>query len=854
MDKSLAPNAVRGGGQNSERDTVKEKKRKCVPLACTACRRRKSKCDGATPCSSCSAVYKTVCNYDADKPSTKKRNFEEHETSTPEALSSLVTSLKSLPENEAATLIRQIQGCDNIEALAKNLQTVNLNQARSDSQGRAAPAPENVVKSHSDGVRRYGSTSMFSFRAEDIQQQEDNWQVPTEPHHGNQTWTAVTTDIEFVYHILRLYFTWSHPFHPVGLKELFYEAFQEGTTRHCNALLVNAILSYGCHYSDRPEARENPQDPRTAGNRFFAEAQRLLHCIETSSIPTVQAVAIMSLREISQCRDSSGYRLIRQCMAMAIELGLHLALPPEEEAKLDSRELVDRSFAFWGCFVIDVLWGLCIGRVSSLPSSAITLDKSTLANYVESPAWEPYNDSTAATPATILLGPTVPQFLYHFASLSEIMNEMVFICYASKSQATSAKVLSCWTSYQSWYQTLPRELSLDVKHLPTHTAPLPHVLLLHMCYHCCVLQLFHFFANVILNSTNLKPREIRSQSAGTISDIMGVYRNTYGVRCGAQLTMHVLIWACIAHLHDCPSEAASRKLLQGIEDLYGVSTNHPFAAECVMIIHRYAQKLNKSLPVGASHIITSIQFGFTKADNNPVGVSSNNLSIAKPWSRQGSKVYPLSMKGKLAIDNCVQEETTNVPGSFDVSASSDSSTPPVLPSTVFFNPQGVFPAYSLSPMSLQTQSFSWLPLVQPEVSFFPGLESSSLELGSSNTTRTASTRGSMLDQIQGYSNNTDTSFYEHHLQCSWPQTEYEHTIKDRAPENEWESHSKTSGRVPDQDQLHHGDYNSCKPHDQATSVWSAQSTSQITDMDHDTSVHRTCTGYAPSQWYPLRPG
>lgn len=168
----------------------------------------------------------------------------------------------------------------------------------------------------------------------------------------SEVWTRVTRDSTFVEHLLSLYFCWSHPYYVLFSKELFLDDMANGRSKYCSPLMVNALLAFSCLYSDRPEARENPSDPRTAGDHFFSEAKRLLNENESSNLTTVQALALMGLREASCSRDSSGFQYAGRCIRMLIELGLHLSFASASD-KISPTELEVRRITFWGCFIND---------------------------------------------------------------------------------------------------------------------------------------------------------------------------------------------------------------------------------------------------------------------------------------------------------------------------------------------------------------------------------------------------------------------------------------------------------------------------------------------------------------------
>lgn len=169
---------------------------------------------------------------------------------------------------------------------------------------------------------------------------------------SSEIWTRVTRDNSFVEHLLGIWFCWAHPFYLLFSEELFLDDMEKGRNKYCSPLLVNALLAFACAYSDRPEAREDPSDPRTAGDHFFAEAKRLLNENEFSNLTTVQALALMGLREVSCNRDSSGFQYVGRSVRMLIELGLHLSFASSSD-KITPVELEACRITFWGCFVND---------------------------------------------------------------------------------------------------------------------------------------------------------------------------------------------------------------------------------------------------------------------------------------------------------------------------------------------------------------------------------------------------------------------------------------------------------------------------------------------------------------------
>ncbi len=164
-------------------------------------------------------------------------------------------------------------------------------------------------------------------------------------------WTDVTSDTKIVRHLLDLYFCWEYPTLSSLSKDHFLKDFEEGRSRYCSSLLVNALLALGSRFCDRLEIRANPDDPYTAGDRFFQEAQRLFWELEDhNDLTVIQALGIMGIREASCGRDFESRFYAGQSVRLAIEMGLHRVETYNDDNNESSRV---RLVTFWGAFVLD---------------------------------------------------------------------------------------------------------------------------------------------------------------------------------------------------------------------------------------------------------------------------------------------------------------------------------------------------------------------------------------------------------------------------------------------------------------------------------------------------------------------
>jgi hypothetical protein len=167
------------------------------------------------------------------------------------------------------------------------------------------------------------------------------------------TWTEMTHDIRLVEHLMALYFCWEYPTFASLSKEHFIADFRAGMPRYCSSLLVNAMLALGCRFSDLPESRADPSDPATSGDHFFAEAKRLLAEDDHSSLTTIQAIGLMSIREISFGRDTESFYYAGQAIRLAVEAGLHMEVDQEELKSSQHGTEGVRAATFWGAFALD---------------------------------------------------------------------------------------------------------------------------------------------------------------------------------------------------------------------------------------------------------------------------------------------------------------------------------------------------------------------------------------------------------------------------------------------------------------------------------------------------------------------
>ena len=309
------------------------------------------------------------------------------------------------------------------------------------------------------------------------------------------SWTEVTSDPELIVHLLNMYFTWHYTYFTTLSKSLFYGEFLLGKppshtkrkTEYCTELLVNAMLALGCHFTSWPSARADPQDSATAGDHFFNEAKRVILQNDEHEHPrlaTVQALALMSVREAGCGREARGWVYSGMSFRMAYDLGLNV---DSSSSTLEEQEIDARRITIWGCFLFDKYtcksdsevselirfrcWSNYLGRQPQLPLSSIAVPKFDVFPMEDADTWSPYVDSgqgqahsqPSRTRAVAL----------QISQLCEISSDLLLYFYHPThlekplgKQAELKKLGELHTRLEAWRKNLPKEMEPKEGQLP----------------------------------------------------------------------------------------------------------------------------------------------------------------------------------------------------------------------------------------------------------------------------------------------------------------------------------------------------------------------------------------------------
>ncbi|KAJ5683446.1 hypothetical protein N7462_006611 [Penicillium macrosclerotiorum] len=402
---------------------------KHVTRACTSCRKRKIKCDGAKPqCANC-ALYKQECAFsgEIDKRSIASRS----------KISSLVSYIQSLesilklhdielpatrPDQILPSVSTSCSPARDVQSMEAGLQKVQSNSdqtyfsipsndASQDTQDQASVSADShdisslpdrmgSLQIAEDGqLRFFGPTSnlhishvgpfpLFNSNIRSVYWNED---VILKAAGVN-----LQVDEELEEHLTKLYFTWENPNIPLVDEAAYrhgkyrYRKLME-TTHHYSEVLNNAICAVGAALTPRycPNLPESLID-------FFATRSKALLEVEMDSptLSTVQSLGILSGVEALLTRDARGWLYSGMAMRLATDLGLHIdATPFTETGLMDTGEARLRSQTFWGTYIHERMWSLYLGRPESIDQIDISVQQPS-SHIVQptDPKWTPYVD------------------------------------------------------------------------------------------------------------------------------------------------------------------------------------------------------------------------------------------------------------------------------------------------------------------------------------------------------------------------------------------------------------------------------------------------------------------------------
>ncbi|KAH7305298.1 fungal-specific transcription factor domain-containing protein [Stachybotrys elegans] len=462
---------------------------KRVHLACDTCRRKRIRCDGTRPvCTTCQQ-RNSDCEYQSRENNRKppsKRYVESLHARIRVLEQQLISIGGSIgqswsPENQEhwGQKSDHASGESGAEDEGAESAERDLSEEMSQLYGRLS------LDEHGQ-IRYFSAQSNYHLLAGQMHSgQSQILQRVQQQGQAALSRLGKKTDVsaELQEHLLELYFRWQNPWVYLVHKEYFMRDFRRGQGPFCTPLLLNAIFAIAARYSDRIELRSDPADSNTAGEAFAEQARILLmfEC-EAATVTTTQATALLALRWMAENKEPAGWIYMGMAIRMAFNIGLHLDSSKWVESGLITTEEEEvRRVAWWGCYTLDKLFTLGLGRPSAIRECDITCPSPSLDTAAEFEPWVPMGPKDEQLRGS---QSRVASHAHYAVEHLRIVTQALDLLYAPRSSLSKGEmedlISNLDVALNSFWTCLPGHLRLpSAAGVPT----LPHIYQIHFQYH-----------------------------------------------------------------------------------------------------------------------------------------------------------------------------------------------------------------------------------------------------------------------------------------------------------------------------------------------------------------------------------
>ncbi|KAL4961175.1 uncharacterized protein BDV14DRAFT_211251 [Aspergillus stella-maris] len=517
-----------------------------VSVACEYCRKRKRKCDGLRPsCSFCLARNR-VCEYTTEK--RVKRRVD------PDYVRALEDQIAVLKEQ-----LVQAQ-CSKPSTLSSDVVRDELNSEQSRKASSVAIPPnmttaiEDVsaliwrMSIDSNGDASFiGPSGNFCFpvkhwEAADVSREEIAAATPSDTMSKSSAQVPGSDEVDD--HLIDLFARFVNPVQqfvdPETLSQLRGNALSPGLR-----LVKTAALAAGALFADDPQSKALGEE---AADVLDATALQL--CRQLPELATIQALSIMSWRELGLEQHNMAWMYNSMCASLVLHLGLPISISPEigaaspasaPENSPQERNVQDtRLRTLWSSVFLDRIATSLLGRNCLLPWRRIKAP-----SFLSAVGLSPSLDELAFDHQCRLwfIHDQYMDNIYHFdfSSLS--------------STKQSGVLLDARDQLHSFHRQIHPSLQV------TASAPNPSTIYLHISYHTSYILIHRpYLASAAQNNQAIYRLAIRSVSTAATA-IVRLLRLLAKVRPFDQIPpfiVHSVLTAAVTHL--CNSTSTHQPL------------------------------------------------------------------------------------------------------------------------------------------------------------------------------------------------------------------------------------------------------------------------------------------------------
>ncbi|KAL7930095.1 N-terminal fungal transcription regulatory domain-containing protein [Trichoderma chlorosporum] len=491
-----------------------KRRRVGVSIACNACRRRKTRCDGRRPvCSACEKTPSECLYRDESAISEESQSL----------LLEVIRLLNALPDEKVLERVR---------ALKKEIDSstiLSILRGKGGAQHSSHSSSEMAMMSDSLQTLELGPQYPNAYPIAPILDletlEEATYQQlvqatrrdsDTDPMRGitlNEAgdestlcdsrlsqldisdWSNVPISSEQAARAISLYLETDHPLLGFFEPNLFVSDLTTGNTDYCSPMLVNALLYWACQLNSLQDSESG-----AIALNFCSEAESLWEEQRNhDSLLNLAAVLFLSLGYLGQGRDHVVLAYLNEASQMAVRMGLFGVIGNHKQQEIDNLPEPARSahlYAAWGAFNWITHMSLFY-RQPGLQCPKLLprlLIPGSQVNGIDEP-----DDSGASEVDSDpqYMGGVFPYICQFWSILHELA-----LMYRHKGPLAADRRTLCFAEFKfrellAWSNRLPSKLARNDRS--------PHyVQILHIWLHAAILDLFRFSMSSNVKDQHLK--------------------------------------------------------------------------------------------------------------------------------------------------------------------------------------------------------------------------------------------------------------------------------------------------------------------------------------------------------------
>ncbi|KAL4949010.1 fungal-specific transcription factor domain-containing protein [Aspergillus filifer] len=506
-------------------------------FSCEGCRKRKVKCNGASPtCSRC-AARGTECVYTLAPTLSYTKQLERRVAELEDALAKhrgypVPDAAEGSPSSSAAT--------------ASESRSLTHREANADDDQDISRDFEGLKVEHDGRVSFHGPTSLFQLPSGALNAATSGFQASVQTGERkerlvNNAWRERAIEQmaampEPFQYLLDSHWCWIQPLFNFVYRPAFTRDMKLNGPYYSDALL-NALLSHSVRWCKAEPSMGAILESYEGGAVFWHRAVTGLYDSLKDgvvNIPNLQTLLLLSARECGQGNRAQAWLYSGMAFRMLDDLGITIdSRKYSDSAQLSDEDIEIRNRLFWSCYFWDKMMSLYFGRPPTLQSLQGCPPRTILDDTSELESWTPHGvvfpDGAQYPPAQ---AHSASSFV-EMCGLMEILNQILVHIYDHNRQVSEAEFQNCVREQSAnlgrWWDNLPEHLKLIATDLPPYSPP-SHIVTLNCVYHTI---------NILIHRPALCSKWTREAydeshlvhcmtSATAILSIYGMYRRTFG--------------------------------------------------------------------------------------------------------------------------------------------------------------------------------------------------------------------------------------------------------------------------------------------------------------------------------------